>query len=125
MKQGQLEKKMLHWRAVAISACEQCGRNRLPEIEFQSNLDQALLCESDALKLILEFDTNTLNSQLIGKPDAVSILLGPEGGLSSDEIEFAVNQGYQKSSLGPRVLRTETAAITALALVQAKLGDSG
>jgi 16S rRNA (uracil1498-N3)-methyltransferase len=123
VKPAQLEKKMKHWRGVAISACEQSGRTLLPEISFHAGLTQALTTTAAECKLLLDFSAASLASSLDRSRTPVSILLGPEGGLNSAEIDLARSTGFVPVSLGPRVLRTETAAASALAVVQSLLGD--
>ena len=125
LKPAQLEKKMQHWRSVAISACEQSGRAILPEITFQRDLDQAIATSTSDCKLLLDFSGDSLTSVLQQRPPSMplAILLGPEGGLNPAEIEYAKSNGFATVTLGPRVLRTETAAITALAIAQSLVGD--
>ena len=123
LKVPHRQKKIAHWRGVAISACEQCGRAIVPTIAFYDNLEQALVAASDSFKLLLDFDGIPLAAALPADKSAVSILLGPEGGLNEQEIDFARTSGFQPASLGPRVLRTETAASAALAIVQSRIGD--
>ncbi len=123
LKPAQLEKKLAHWRGVAISACEQSGRAILPEVNFYNRLPQALAASTVELKLLLDFDGATLASVLPPPCTTLSILLGPEGGLSQAEIQLAKTAGFTAIKLGPRVLRTETAATAALAIVQVTLGD--
>ena len=123
LKPVQLEKKLTHWRAVAISACEQSGRAIVPQIDFHATLDQAIEASSMVDKLLLDFEGAALASVLHSSCTALSILLGPEGGLSQAEIQLAKTAGFIAVKLGPRVLRTETAATAALAIAQATLGD--
>lgn len=123
MKPANLQKKMNHWRSVAISACEQSGRALLPEITFHTDLTQALAESTAECRLLLDFGGVSLPSALNRPCTAVSILLGPEGGLNPAEIDLAKATGFEPVSLGPRVLRTETAATSALAVVQSLLGD--
>ena len=123
LKAKQRDKKLHHWRNVAISACEQCGRARLPRIDFHEGLAQALADSEAELKLLLHFDGEPMAARLQAAPASVSILVGPEGGLDPGEIETATAQGYVKATLGPRVLRFETAALTALSLAQSRAGD--
>jgi len=123
LKPAQLEKKLAHWQGVAISACEQSGRALVPAISFYSHLQQALAASTIEFKLLLDFDGDSLVSILQPPRTAVSILLGPEGGLNPTEIELAKTTGFMPVKLGPRVLRTETAATAALAVVQTTLGD--
>lgn len=122
LKGDRLEKKVEHWRKVAISACEQCGRNHVPEIaaplEFSNWLEQA---NSD-LKLVL----HPHNQKPLGQhtpPNSVDIAIGPEGGFTASEIELAQQAGFEGLLLGPRILRTETAALTALSVLQYQWGD--
>ncbi len=122
LKPAQLERKLAHWRGVAISACEQCGRARLPRIEFQPDLD-AVLNAAPGPGYLLDFEGTPL-ARVAGQTSSPArILLGPEGGLTADEIRVATAAGFTRASLGPRVLRTETAAAAALAIVQASVGD--
>lgn len=117
------KKKLAHWRGVAVSACEQSGRALLPQIEFHTNLDQAIAASIIEIRLLLDFDGVALASVLHPPCSAVSILIGPEGGLSPAEIRLARTTGFAAAGLGPRVLRTETAATAALAIAQSTLGD--
>jgi 16S rRNA (uracil1498-N3)-methyltransferase len=125
LKSVKLEKKMQHWRSVAISACEQSGRALIPDITFYHDLDQVLTSTSTDCKLLLDFSGDSLNSvlQQRAKNTPLAILLGPEGGLNPTEIELAKSSGFAPVTLGPRVLRTETAAISAIVIAQSLLGD--
>jgi 16S rRNA (uracil1498-N3)-methyltransferase len=125
LKAAQLEKKMQHWRSVAISACEQSGRSIIPAITFQRDLDQVMATSTCDCKLLLDFNGDSLTSVLRQRPSLtpLAILLGPEGGLGATEIELARARDFAAVTLGPRVLRTETAAITALAIAQSLIGD--
>ena len=121
LKPAQQEKKLRHWQAIAISACEQCGRTRIPSVHFHANGINCLQSINAEQKILLDFAAPAFTTS--GTPPAsLAILLGPEGGLESSEIEFAKNQGFTGVSLGPRVLRTETAAVTALAIAQSAWG---
>ena len=126
LKSAQLNKRLMHWRKIAIKACEQCGRQVPPLVKFEQNLAD-LLDETSprGLKLVLDIEGDRLQSGLRPKTpvDQISILLGPEGGLSEIETQSAKKAGFVTTSLGPRVLRTETAAATALAILQFKYGD--
>ncbi|MEH6825531.1 MAG: 16S rRNA (uracil(1498)-N(3))-methyltransferase [Motiliproteus sp.] len=116
------DKRMQHWQQVAISACEQCGRSRVPEILPPQPLSQWLArCESE-LKLVLHPDAATPLSQR-RVPASVGLLIGPEGGLSDHEIDQARSAGFESLQLGPRVLRTETAPVAALSVLQYLWGD--
>jgi 16S rRNA (uracil1498-N3)-methyltransferase len=117
-----------HWRAIAIAACEQCGRNRLPELAAPVTLAQLLGGEAGAatapgLRLLLSPEASGTLADLKRPVTAVTVLVGPEGGLADEEEHSAVAAGFTAVRLGPRVLRTETAAIAALTLLQRELGD--
>jgi len=122
-KTARLQKKLEHWRSVAISACEQCGRARLPVIEFQPDLRAALAATIPGLRILLDAGGAPLPSLLRAPAGGIAILLGPEGGLDAGEIQLARECGFASASLGPRVLRTETAAAAALAIAQSCIGD--
>jgi len=121
LKGFRLEKRMAHWRQIAISACEQCGRSYLPQI----NPPQALadwLAETKAdLKLVLEPQSGRILHN--ASPASLALLIGAEGGLSEEEVEQAQAAGFSPLQLGPRILRTETAAVAALAVAQQRFGD--
>lgn len=120
---GRWEKKREHWQGVIASACEQCGRNRLPELRSVQPLS-SWLAESAGLRLVLAPSAEqTLRT--LPAFTAASLLVGPEGGLSADEIKEAIRRGCTPVGLGPRVLRTETAGVAALAAIQALWGDLG
>ncbi len=123
VKSAQLEKKLLHWRSVAISACEQSGRAIVPGIHYYNHLHQALEACNAELRLLLEFSGDPLRSSWQTPVDSIALLLGPEGGLNSSEIELGKASGFLPVRMGPRVLRTETAATCALAIVQSLGGD--
>jgi 16S rRNA (uracil1498-N3)-methyltransferase len=120
---ARAEKRVAHWRQVAAGACEQCGRNRLPDIDAISGLDRWLASPSnDSLRLLLlPGATETLAS--LPAPRAVTLLIGPEGGLSEDEVSAALTARFFPVRLGPRVLRTETAGLAALAAINLRWGD--
>lgn len=125
LRAERVDKKLAHWRGVAIRACEQCGRARLPSIEFHPDLGTALGQTGDGVRWVLDANGIPLARQFEGKLTALSLLVGPEGGLDQEEIAAAQAAGFQPAGLGPRVLRTETAAAAALAIAQAMLGDLG
>jgi 16S rRNA (uracil1498-N3)-methyltransferase len=133
LDKGQAESKATHWRAVAVSACEQCGRNRLPTIEAAQPLLNYLGESSPGTgpRLVLEPESathaRTTVQNLGGAPDLAivdaEIAIGPEGGFASDELEAFRVAGFSQIGLGPRMLRTETAAIATVVWLQARLGD--
>jgi len=121
---GQAQKKLQHWRGVVIAACEQCGRNRLPQLAAPRDLQEFLASEAEqgGMRVLLS-PTGTLRIGAIKPINELTVLIGPEGGLAPEETEAALAQGYLAVQLGPRILRTETAAIAALAALQGALGD--
>ena len=116
------DKKIRHWQQVATSACEQCGRNRLPVINSLQPLHSWLMATEAERKFVLHHRSDTATTAS-NKPTSVALLVGPEGGLSAEEINAAEQAGYQSLRLGPRVLRTETAPLAAIAILQARWGD--
>ena len=120
-------KRRHHWEGVAASACEQCGRTRLPLIDTPLPLNHWFGDKpSDAdVDLILAPGVSTPLSRISAPQTRVCLLIGPEGGFSETEYEDAEVAGLQPVSLGPRILRTETAAAAALAVIQANWGDLG
>jgi 16S rRNA (uracil1498-N3)-methyltransferase len=120
---AQAESKAAHWRAIVASACEQCGRNRLPVVDTPRRLLDYLggLPATGGARLLLEPAAEARRAAPISGDVAVAV--GPEGGLDEEEIEAFRLAGFQTMRLGPRVLRTETAAIAALAYLQGRYGD--
>jgi 16S rRNA (uracil1498-N3)-methyltransferase len=150
LDKGQAESKAHHWRAVAVSACEQCGRNRLPLIETTQPLLNYLGAATPGLpgvgapgtllRLVLEPDSSshppappvpgaapapapTYINDPHGAVSHAEIAIGPEGGFAPDELEAFRVAGFSRIGLGPRVLRTETAAIAAMVWLQTRFGD--
>ena len=119
----QAERRLNHWRAIAIAACEQSGRNRLPAIASPVPLKDFLRTSDGSMRLLLSPAATATLADLPRLVSAITVLIGPEGGLAEAEQEAAVAAGFKPVRLGPRVLRTETAAITALALLQREFGD--
>jgi 16S rRNA (uracil1498-N3)-methyltransferase len=117
------EKRVAHWRNVVIAACEQCGRNRIPEVAAITPIRDFLdLVAGTDLRLLLAPDAGR-NLKQLSPPRDVTLLVGPEGGLAPREREFAEDAGFVPVRFGPRVLRTETAPVAALAAMQALWGD--
>lgn len=123
------QRRLAHWRGVVASACEQCGRNRVPEVSPLSALDRWLgqPAAAGVLRLMLvPGAAQTLNDLAIPAPGSeVELLIGAEGGLAPEEVALAAAAGYQGVRLGPRILRTETAGLAALAAIQCLWGDFG
>ncbi|WP_313326361.1 MULTISPECIES: 16S rRNA (uracil(1498)-N(3))-methyltransferase [Pseudomonas] len=121
LKDERADKRLAHWRQVAISACEQCGRSTVPTIHSPVLLADWLKARDEALKLVLHPVAEPLTSH--ARPASLAFLIGPEGGLSDVEVEQAKAAGFHAARLGPRVLRTETAPVVALAVAQQLWGD--
>ena len=107
-----------------ISACEQSGRTRVPRLELQQDLDDWIRSSpKDSLKLALAPGASKQLRQLDPASRAITLLIGPEGGLSEAECALAAKHEFVPLALGPRVLRTETAGVAAQAAIQAQRGD--
>ena len=111
------------WQKIVISACEQSGRCAVPIVAPPIYLDDWLQQDSSALKLNLHPRAQHSIMNLPIENNRVRLLIGPEGGLSNDEISTANSAGFHDVLLGPRVLRTETAALTAITALQCRYGD--
>lgn len=116
-------KRLRHWQNVVISACEQCGRNHLPELQAPLPLPQRLAQASTATRILLSPNAQHTLPGLGGAVTTVELLIGPEGGLSERELQTAAAAGFCAVHLGPRVLRTETAGLAAIAAMQVLWGD--
>jgi 16S rRNA (uracil1498-N3)-methyltransferase len=117
-------KRLAHWQAIAAAACEQCGRNVVPRIHPVVSLAQWLSSlPAGALRVTLSPDADATIREVNEPPSRVLLLVGPEGGLSPAERLDAQNAAFRALRLGPRVLRTETAAVAALAAMQTLWGD--
>ncbi|SDH45561.1 16S rRNA (uracil1498-N3)-methyltransferase [Pseudomonas benzenivorans] len=121
LKDERADKRMAHWRQVAISACEQCGRSLVPTIHPPIGLADWLERVEAELKLVLHPVAEPLASH--ARPESLAFLIGPEGGLAEAEVARAKAHGFHAARLGPRVLRTETAPVVALSVAQQLWGD--
>jgi len=120
---SRLEKRLSHWQGVVRSACEQSGRVVLPALHDTSGLDSWCSGQANtALKLVLDPAASVSLKQLAPATE-VCVLIGPEGGLDNEEIQRAADNGFQRIRLGPRILRTETAALATLSALQTLWGD--
>ncbi|MBB3190120.1 16S rRNA (uracil(1498)-N(3))-methyltransferase [Halomonas cerina] len=115
-------KKHAHWKAVVASACEQCGRATLPPVHAPMRLADWLAMRRETLRLVLHPGASGALTQA-GSPASAALLIGPEGGLAEAEVESATAAGFAPLALGPRILRTETAPVVALTLLQHRFGD--
>lgn len=121
LKDERADKRLAHWRQIAISACEQCGRSVLPVIHAPVSLSDWQRQVDADLKLVLHPVAEPLTGH--ARPASLAFLIGPEGGLSDAEVEQAQAVGFHAARLGPRVLRTETAPVVALSVAQQLWGD--
>jgi 16S rRNA (uracil1498-N3)-methyltransferase len=120
----RIEKKMQHWRGVLASACEQSGRARLPFIGEPQSLAKFAASDQSVRRFVLDPESGqTLADLTLGRQDSVCLLIGPEGGLSERDLATLRVAGYEGLKLGPRILRTETAGLAAIAAFNALYGD--
>lgn len=117
------QKRHDHWQRVATSAAEQCGRAIVPTIHDPVNLTDFLRKHDEGLKLVCHFRNAKQLSQLKERNTNITLVVGPEGGFSDKELSECQLFSYQPVTLGPRILRTETAPITAISVMQAMWGD--
>ncbi|MES2217397.1 MAG: 16S rRNA (uracil(1498)-N(3))-methyltransferase [Pseudomonadota bacterium] len=124
LAQDRREKRWQHWQSIIISACEQCGRNRLPELAPVQNFrDWVSAAQADQCFVLAPLSTSKLRDYQVKPSASVILLIGPEGGLSEPEINAALTRQFSALNLGPRILRTETAAVAALSALQCSFGD--
>jgi len=119
------ERRVAHWQRVVESACEQCGRARVPMVEAPLALARYAegAMHDDGVKLALHPDGEGLDA--LAGADAMTLAVGPEGGFSERDLSILATAGFARLRLGPRVLRTETAGLAAIAALQARFGDFG
>lgn len=122
----QRERKREHWQSIVVSACEQCGRNRVPRVHEVASLGDALkLLPDSSSRCLLAADATDSLAQAASRTAGAKLvlLIGPEGGLADHEERYAQGSGFVSCRLGPRIMRTETAGLAALAALQAVAGD--
>lgn len=120
----KIAKKIRHWQSVIISACEQSGRNQIPMLQEANSLKNFVTSVKADWKLILTpFAKQKLTEFPIKNSDQVILLIGPEGGLTPEEIDLAMQYHFKAINLGPRILRTETAGLAAISALQCYAGD--
>ncbi|MEZ7750375.1 16S rRNA (uracil(1498)-N(3))-methyltransferase [Haemophilus sputorum] len=118
------DKKLQQWQKIAIAACEQCGRNEIPEIRPMMKLTDWCKEQDNMLKLNLHPRAKYTIRQLPHiPPEGVRLLIGSEGGLSAEEIQMTEKEGFTEVLLGKRVLRTETASLATITALQVCFGD--
>jgi 16S rRNA (uracil1498-N3)-methyltransferase len=123
LKADRAEKRSGHWERIAQGACEQSGRNILPIIDAAADLGQVLAEPLAGCRAILHAGGGEPIGNLQQIDGTLTLLVGPEGGFNASEIALAVGGGFMPLSLGPRILRTETAALAAIAILQSRFGD--
>jgi 16S rRNA (uracil1498-N3)-methyltransferase len=122
LKADRAENKLRHWRKIAVSASEQSGRLDVPELAAPCRFDQWISNSPEGLNIMLEPDGGqSLKQEFSGK--RINLVVGPEGGFSPAEIKQAEQQGFVIASMGNRILRTETAPVASLAILQHLYGD--
>lgn len=119
------KKRLNHWHKIAISACEQCGRNIVPEISLPMSLQEWVINNKNeqGIRLILKPNASASINSIGVSENSLTLLVGPEGGFSDPEYALARSNGFQAIRFGPRILRTETAAIAIISTLQATYGD--
>ena len=120
LKYDRDQKKIDHWQGIAIAACEQCGMNIVPTIHAPVSLDKWLASELPATRLVLAPNKEKIDVLAHATPN-IALLIGPEGGLSEAEITTANEHGFINWCIGERVLRTETAPVVALSILNYNL----
>ncbi len=123
LSSDRADRRVAHWRNVVVAACEQCGRNRVPEIAAITDFATFIgWVGGEGMRLLLAPDADR-DLKHLEPPRAVTLLVGPEGGLAPEERRGAETNGFVPLRFGPRVLRTETAPLAAIAAMQALWGD--
>ena len=122
LKEERAERRIAHWRGVAVAACEQCGRNRVPVIEPVLPLLEFVSMPSEGARILLSPQADKSLKDLV-PASTLTLLIGAEGGLAPEERADALHYGFVGMRFGPRVLRTETAPLAVLAAIQAAWGD--
>ncbi|TDF34430.1 16S rRNA (uracil(1498)-N(3))-methyltransferase [Alteromonadaceae bacterium M269] len=117
------QKKQQQWQKIIVGACEQSGRNSLPKLNDVVTLNDWVKQSTSELRLTLDPKSEQRMSQLPYSHQGIRLMIGPEGGFSDREVYISKEAGYASVSMGPRILRTETAALTSIAILQSQFGD--
>jgi len=117
----RLDKKIIHWQKTIISACEQSGRSIIPQLNQPVSIEQLKLSKNTNTVLLEPTANDTFSSITIN--DSVNLLIGPEGGFSDKDLAQARDLNIRGIKLGPRILRTETAGLSVIAILQNRYGD--
>lgn len=120
---ARLASRLARWNDIAIAACCQCGRNRPPSVVWSPALGEALAAADAPVRLILS-PSAARGLAMSAPSQPIAMAIGPEGDFTDDELAAAERHGFRRTRFGPRVLRTETAAIAVVAALQSLLGDS-
>lgn len=123
LKGPRAEKKHQHWQGIVINACEQSGRSRMPELHASVKFNDAIKTAYPGGRFLLHPAADTSLKNYSPDNNHAVVLIGPEGGLTDDEIMLAKTQGFHAIQLGPRILRTETAALATITAIQMLWGD--
>ncbi|WWP02674.1 MAG: 16S rRNA (uracil(1498)-N(3))-methyltransferase [Candidatus Dasytiphilus stammeri] len=119
-----LKKKQAHWQKIALAACAQCGRNYIPEVQKPIKLETWCAQQTDCKKIYFhQYYKQQFTNIFPYKFSKFRLLIGPEGGFTNNEISMMIHHGFNNICLGPRILRTETAVIAAITILQAYFGD--
>ena len=121
----RLERRVAHWRSIAIHACQQCGRNRIPRIGSPVDLESWVQADQSDVRVLLTPTGTRSLGELELSGNSVSLLVGPEGGMTEREENTSIDRGFIPIRIGTRVLRTETASVAGLTAIQLKWGDLG
>lgn len=121
----RLERRVAHWRSIAIHACQQCGRNRVPRIDPPLDLSSWVQADQSDIRLLLTPAGERSLGEIELTGSSVALLVGPEGGMTEREETTSKELGFIPIRIGTRVLRTETASVAGLTAIQLKWGDLG
>lgn len=119
------DRRMAHWQAVIASACEQCGRARLPELSEPRALADFAATRPVGLRVVLDPQASGGLHGLPAEPGCITLVIGPEGGLSERDLATLAAADFRGLRFGPRILRTETAGLAVVAALMARFGDLG
>ncbi|MBL1141964.1 MAG: 16S rRNA (uracil(1498)-N(3))-methyltransferase [Proteobacteria bacterium] len=123
LRDDRLNNKMMHWQNIIISATEQCGRNRLAQLQLPVSFSKCLVMDKTKTRLILQPGCQQSMPAITPINNQLTLIIGPEGGFSETEVDEAIEAGAMPVSLGPRILRAETAVVSALSNAQQLWGD--
>ncbi len=123
LDEKRIQNRLRHWQAIIISACEQCGRNRLADLHTPMDFPRWIEMDDSGTDLILAPQADQVLGQIQPPPQQLRLAIGPEGGFSDEEIRAAISGRFTAVALGPRILRTETAVVASLSALQTLWGD--